>query len=529
MIREAHYYTGMARGLWEMAGRPRVADPVAEVRSRLLLREETFLQLARERVFESPRSPFHRMFALAGCSYSDLAASVRGKGLERTLAELDAAGVHLTHEEFKQRVPVVRLGQEIPLNESSFSAPSAKGFIESTSGGSSGRPTPTRISADCQAYRDVYAQLRLEDLQLASRTQIQVRPMLPSPTGILACVGSWRCGSPVSHWFAMPGKLRDSGHYTAVTLGLVVLAKARGVGLPFPRFLPANDFSPVARKMVQCRDQGRPAAVFAYASSAVRVVAAARDHGLDIQGSLFVSSGEALTAAKRVTIETAGCQVFPTYWVNEIGPIGFCCSQIREGNAVHLFSDSLAAICRRSLDPVSGTEIGALAFTTLSPVAPRFLINTEPGDTGGIEPASCDCIYSRAGLATCISGIASFNKLTTQGMNLEGADVVRILEEVLPARFGGEPGDFQLAEIEGNSQTQLFLRVSPRLGRRDGAEIGDFFIAQLRNKFGGTLAARVWQHAGALQVVFEEPAQTALGKVQPLRLLRTQGVQSRET
>jgi hypothetical protein len=523
VIREARYYSGMARWIWELARRPPVLDPVTEIRSRLARREESFLELARVRVFENPANPFRRMFASAGCEFGDLAAAVRGRGLEAALESLCAAGVYLTHEEFKGRVPIVRAGQEIPASGASFESPSRAGFIESTSGGSSGKPTPTRVTAECQVSREVYARLRVEDLGLAGRAQIQVRPVLPSPTGILAGISSWRCGYPVSDWFAVPGTLRDSGHYTAVTFFLVALARTRGVRIPFPRFLPPNDFSPAARRIAEGRARGCPAAVFAYASSAVRVVAAARERGLDIAGTLFVSSGEALTAAKRAAIEAAGCVVYPTYWVNEIGPIGFCCSRTQSGNSVHLFRDSLAAILRPRSEPLSGATVSALAFTTLLPQAPRFLINTEPGDTGAIEPAGCDCAYSRAGLTTRISEIASFGKLTGQGMNISGADVVRILEESLPARFGGAPGDYQLVETEGGRQTELVLRVSPRTGCRETSQIGAFFLEQLRREYGGTLASRVWRHAGALQVVLDEPLRTSLGKVQPLRLLRTEG------
>ena len=34
----------------------------------------------------------------------------------------------------------------------------------------------------------------------------------------------------------------------------------------------------------------------------------------------------------------------------------------------------------------------------------------------------------------------------------------------MPARLGGGPGDYQLVEREGAAQTQLTLRVSPRVG-----------------------------------------------------------------
>ena len=93
-----------------------------------------------------------------------------------------------------------------------------------------------------------------------------------------------------------------------------------------------------------------------------------------------------------------------------------------------------------------------------------ILINAESEDCGTIEPATCDCLFSRVGFTEQICDIGSFGKLTGQGMTLVGTDVVRILEERMPASLGGLPGDYQLVEHEGTAQTQLTLRVSPRAG-----------------------------------------------------------------
>ena len=47
--------------------------------------------------------------------------------------------------------------------------------------------------------------------------------------------------------------------------------------------------------------------------------------------------------------------------------------------------------------------------------------------------------------------IRSFEKLTAGGMTFVDTDVVRVLEEVLPRRFGGGPIDYQLIEDEGRT------------------------------------------------------------------------------
>jgi hypothetical protein len=249
------------------------------------------------------------------------------------------------------------------------------------------------------------------------------------------------------------------------------------------------------------------------------VAAAALERGLDLRGTLFQVTGETLTGAKRALIERAGAEVFPFYWISELGPIGYSCRQMRTGNCVHLFRDALAVIGHPRQAPLSDVQVNSLLFTTLLPFAPHVLINVEMDDSGVIEPAGCDCLFTRAGLTEQIRDISSFGKLTGQGMTLVGTDLVRILEETLPARFGGHPGDYQLVEQEGPAQTQLRLHVSPRVLRSSPQAVRDCFLQEIRRFHGGALAARVWRHTEALEVVQAEPLTTSTGKVLPLHLL----------
>jgi hypothetical protein len=168
---------------------------------------------------------------------------------------------------------------------------------------------------------------------------------------------------------------------------------------------------------------------------------------------------------------------------------------------------------------LADVDVSSLLFTTLLPTAPNFLINFEVNDSGIIDRTTCDCAFSRAGMNYSIRDIFSFGKLTGQGMTLIGTEIVRLLEQVLPAAFGGYPGDFQLIEREGATQTSIELRVSPRLGVMPIERIRDCFLSELRQVYGGSLAARVWRHAEAVQVVLEEPIATSTGKVNPLHLL----------
>jgi len=259
--------------------------------------------------------------------------------------------------------------------------------------------------------------------------------------------------------------------------------------------------------------------VGAFTSAGVRVVAAASDAGLDISGTLFLVGGEALTDSKRAVLERAGAEVYPSYWIHEVGPVGHSCRRMKAGNCVHLFEDSVAVIGHRRKAPFSEAEVNSLLFTSLLPFAPRVLINVEMDDSGVIEPVRCDCEFARLGYHTQIRDIFSFGKLTGQGMTLVGTDLLKLLEEELPARFGGKPGDYQLVEREGETQTLLSLRVSPRTGVTRLEPLRDYFLAAIRPLYGGALASRSWRHAEAVEVVRQEPAACPSGKVLPLHLL----------
>ena len=76
-------------------------------------REERFVTLARRLVYECPSSPYRRLLLWAGCGPGDLEAGVRQDGLEPTLQRLRDAGVRLSLEEFRSRIPILRPGLTI--------------------------------------------------------------------------------------------------------------------------------------------------------------------------------------------------------------------------------------------------------------------------------------------------------------------------------------------------------------------------------------------------------------------------------
>jgi phenylacetate-coenzyme A ligase PaaK-like adenylate-forming protein len=189
------------------------------------------------------------------------------------------------------------------------------------------------------------------------------------------------------------------------------------------------------------------------------------------------------------------------------------------GDCVHLYSNAIAAITQSVTAPLTDIEVRSLLYTTLLPTAPLVLINFEVNDSGVLERADCDCEFSRMGFHWRIRDIFSFGKMTGHGITLMGTELIRVLEQVLPARLGGVLGDFQLIEHEGRAQTKVELRVSPRVRGSSAERIRECFLEEIRLIYGGSLAGRVWRHAEALEVVLAEPMVTVSGKINPLHLL----------
>lgn len=523
MLPEAKYYARMAWGYWQFLRAPLPPDPHAVLQRQLQNRENVFLDTARRVVFADPGNPYHAMFKLAGCGYEDLAGAVRREGLEGALKALREAGVYLTHDEFKATQPIVRAGRHIPSTVTSFANPLVGGFFEYRSSGSRSRGTRIRHATEFLVYRAVRSGLIEEEFSLQERAAAALYPTLPAGYGLILNGLAARRGRPWAAWFAAGGSGRAAGAYRALTAAMVLEARLLGVKAAFPIYLPPQDFSPVARFLAGLRAQGVAAALSAQLSPAVRVAAAARDLGLDIRGTLFLTVGEAVTDAKRALVESTGAEIFPWYGIGELGPVGHACREMRTGNCVHLYRDAFAAINWRRPAPLAEAEVDSLLLTTLLPFSPLVLINAEFDDAGVVEPATCECRLRAAGYTERIRDLGSFGKLTGHGMTLVGTRMVELLERALPARLGGAPGDFQLVEEEGEAQTQLTLRVSPRLGIASAEKVEACFHEEVRKLHGGSLSSRTWRHAGAVRVVIAEPFATASGKVLALHLMRYSG------
>src|SRR5262249_28025137 len=120
--------------------RPTLQKAKEEIRRGVEQRGETFLAVARERIYGDSGSPYLRLLRLAGCEFADLARSVRQTGLEATLERLAAEGVYLTVPEYRGNIDVVRGGIAFRVTPELFQRrDGAPGILIQTSG-STGQP-----------------------------------------------------------------------------------------------------------------------------------------------------------------------------------------------------------------------------------------------------------------------------------------------------------------------------------------------------------------------------------------------------
>jgi len=221
-------------------------------------------------------------------------------------------------------------------------------------------------------------------------------------------------------------------------------------------------------------------------------------------------------------IERSGARHIPTYTFSEGGSIGMGCARPQDTNDLHFYRDNLALIQHDRRIPGTDRTVSAFHFTSLLPEARRVLINVQSDDYGVVERRSCGCPLEEIGYPEHIRHVRSYRKLTGEGVTLVGSEMERILDEVLPARFGGTALDYQLMEEEDEQGfTRLSLVVSPDVDLRDEDEAVQLVMRALSDSgHAGALSRTIWSQAGSMRVKRMRPTWTGRGKLMPLHLER---------
>ena len=127
----------------------------------------------------------------------------------------------------------------------------------------------------------------------------------------------------------------------------------------------------------------------------------------------------------------------------------------------------------------------------------------------------CGCPVGALGLPVHLHTIRSFEKLTAAGTTFLDTDIIPILEELLPQRFGGGPSDYQLVESEGpDGAPAVSLLVNPSLGPLDESAIVEAFLdAASSRSYRFSVMAELWRETGFPKVERRRPMMTSAGKI----------------
>jgi hypothetical protein len=488
----------------------------------LARREESFLRVLKRGIYGKAGSPYRRLMDHAGVELGDVVGLVRDQGLEEALERLYDAGVYVTLDEFKGRRPIERPGLSLSIDAGDFDNPLLTKHYEGQSGGSGGVRRRMVLDLDLLAHEAGHHSLFLRAFDVSRRPMALWRPVAPATTGIGNSLRHVKLGNRVERWF---NHYKAPRGWDAVKFGLftrytVAASRATDNPIPPPEYVAPDDAVRIAEWLAAKVRAGTPALLDTSASLAVRVCAAARSHGLDIGGTFFRLGSEPYTPGKAKVIAATSSRAVCHYAMTETGRIGIACGDPAALDDVHVATEKLAVIQRERVLEGSGVTVGALFFTTLLPSSPKLMLNVEVDDYGVLEQRACGCPAGRLGLSLHLHGIRSYEKLTTDGMNVLGTDLVALVEEALPARFGGDPTDYQLVEEDVDGLSKVNIVVSPRIGTVDEREVVEVALRALGSHPANVYMVQQWRAGHTLRVLRREPYTTPGDKLFPVHVVR---------
>jgi hypothetical protein len=492
-----------------------VAEALATLRRRLERREHDFLTLVAAAVYGHRASPYRPLLEAAGCEYGDLVRLVERDGVEGALRALLRQGVYLTVDEFKGRKAVVRGRVTVAVDPPRCRNPHSDSHLPSGTSGSRGPGTPVPI--DLAFIRTCAVDTLLALNARGGANAVKAHWQVPGGGAIARLVEYSTFGSSVTRWFSQVDPAAPELHprYRWSATAMQWASRLAGVPLPGPQHVPLDDPAPIVRWMSEILRRPASPHLFSFTSSAVRVCQAAEEAGVDLTGARFTVVGEPVTDARVAPIRRTGAEVAPRYAIIECSAIGHGCLAPEAPDDVHFLSDVHALVQRGPDVDVPGLPPRALFLSSLRLSAPYILLNVSMGDEAVVGEPRCSCPLERLGWTTHLRTIRSHEKLTAAGMTVLDSDVIRILEEVLPACFGGGPTDYQLVETEeGAGHSRLRLIAHPALGPLDEAALIDAFLGAVGRRGGAeAIMAQVWRDARILRVERRPLHTTDTGKI----------------
>ena len=521
----ASEFIAFARFLGGLPGlvrrRMTVSEAMAIVQDRLRNRERNFLTVLERGIYDNTRSPYRTLLDAAGCTLEDVRELLEREGLDGTLMRLRRDGVYVSFEEFKGTAPIVRGSLTLDTTPADFDNPTATRFFSTTTGGSTG--AGRRVLLDLEHLHALLpGRVVVRHVQGITGAPAASWSDLPPGGGLKGVLLQAAAGEDATHWFSARD-LSARGvplRFRLATHAALTVARAAGASVAWPKFLPFDEAVQLAR---WARDQVQrhgACTIHASVSRILRIAVAARADGIDLTGTVLRGGGEPPTPAKVSQITSTGATFRSSYAFSEVGTVGSSCLHAEGPNDQHFMEDHLAMIQASRTVPGFSIEVPAFCFTSLLSSAPKLLLNVESDDYGTVDRRPCGCTWETLGFGRHIREIRSFRKLTGEGVTLVGSDMERVLDELLPARFGGTALDYQFVEEEdGRGFTRLTLRVAPQVTLPDESEVVDFVLRALDGAGGGaSVAQSIWRQAGTIRLRRETPTMTARGKMLPLDL-----------
>lgn len=522
-ISELLAFTKFLGGLHRLVRRRMsVPEALSIVQNRLESRSQTFLTSLEHGVYRNARSPYRSLLAMAGCTFDDVKELIRLEGVEGTLQRLRNEGVYVSFEEFKGISPIIRGSLTLNPDPSDFDNPSIRRFYSSSTGGTTGPERRVRLDLD-HLESMLPGRIVVRHVQRLTGIPAASWSNLPPAGGLKGVLLSAAAGENATHWFITQRFNWTNGlRYRAATHATLAAARFAGSHVKWPKHVPLEQAVTLARWADDQTSRHGSCTIHASVSRILRIAIAATENGIDLTGTILRGGGEPPTPAKVAKIVASGARFYSSYAFSEVGTVGSSCLNPTGPNDQHLMLDHIAMIQGSRKVPGFNLEVPAFCFTSLLPTAAKMLLNVESDDYGVVDSRPCGCTWEKLGFPVHVRDIRSFRKLTGEGMTLVGSDIERILDEFLPAQYGGTALDYQFAEEEDQRGfTRIILRVAPRIHVDDESQMIEYVLESLK-KLGGaaTIAQTTWRDAGTLAVRRETPVMTARGKLLPLDMKR---------
>lgn len=491
------------------------AEARAIVQARLARREADFIALVGREVFARGREPYRALLRHAGCELGDLERLTRQEGVEGALGTLARAGVHLTLDEFKGRVPIRRGSFTLSAVGPDALTRGPRGVLGQRTSGSRGAPSSVPMALAFEADHAVNACLFLA----ARGNDGWSHALWEVPGGAALRHALWlgRLGQAPTRWFSQadPRARTVPARYGWSWRLARFSAAAAGVRLPPARHVSVDEPAEIVDWMSRTLAARRVPHVWTFVTSAVRVCQAAEAAGIRLDGAQFTANGEPITAERIAAIERVGARLGGYYGSVETGPLGYACLARSQPDEVHVLSDLHALV------DVGGSagDAEAMLASSLRPTAPLFLLNVALGDRGAALVRECGCPLESLGWTSRRHAIRSYGKVTVGGMTFFDSDLLGILEDVLPRRFGGGPTDYQLIEeATADGRSALRLVIAPSVGVLDESVVEDAFLdAVAARSDAARVMSMAWRRAGVVRIERRPPAVADSGKIAHFR------------